>query len=203
MRRGKPTIVITNDQVWAIRATIRVLNNDGNLLDAVCMAAVAALSHFRRPDVSVVDDEVIVVSSKTACDGAATHMTILSLQHPVSERTPLPLSVHYIPICTTFGLFRGMNTTLLDPTQTESRVQSGELTICLNNHREICTISKAGGVPVELNTLLRCGKIAAEKTSEVAEMIRKAVADDVKLKLDSAKRSESMHSGGDRNRPMG
>ncbi len=51
------------EQVWAIRASVKILSNDGNLLDAACMATATALLHFRRPDVSVVDDEVVVVSS--------------------------------------------------------------------------------------------------------------------------------------------
>lgn len=39
-----------------------MLNHDGNLMDAASIAAITALCHFRRPDVSIQGDEVTVVS---------------------------------------------------------------------------------------------------------------------------------------------
>lgn len=40
---------------------MHVLNHDGNLLDAASVAAISALSHFRRPDVSAQGHEATVV----------------------------------------------------------------------------------------------------------------------------------------------
>ncbi|KAI9009150.1 ribosomal protein S5 domain 2-type protein [Hyaloraphidium curvatum] len=165
--------IVAGANVWGIRVTAQVISNEGNLVDAVCTAALVALMHFRRPDVTVVDGEVVV--------------------HGMQERTPLPLSVHFTPICTTFSLFRGVGTVLVDPTVAESRVQSGELMVCMNAHREICTIAKSGGLPSELSTLLRCSKLAAERASKVSEMIRQSVQQDVKLKIEALKVVESMH----------
>lgn len=39
-----------------------MLNHDGNLMDAASIAAITALCHFRRPDVSVMGEEITVVS---------------------------------------------------------------------------------------------------------------------------------------------
>jgi len=47
-------------RVWTIRVDVHVLNYDGNVTDAACVAAIAALSHFRRPDVSVCGDDVVI-----------------------------------------------------------------------------------------------------------------------------------------------
>lgn len=56
-------------QVWKIRVDVHTLNNDGNLMDAASIAAIAALSHFRRPDVGVQGEEVTVVSDRaSSCD---------------------------------------------------------------------------------------------------------------------------------------
>ena len=40
------------------------LRDDGNIIDAASIAAIVALCHFRRPDVSVQGDEVTLVSSR-------------------------------------------------------------------------------------------------------------------------------------------
>jgi len=48
--------------VWTVRVDVHVLNYDGNVIDAASVAAIAALSHFRRPDISVCGDDIIVHS---------------------------------------------------------------------------------------------------------------------------------------------
>lgn len=48
--------------MWKIRVDVHVLNHDGNLMDVASIAAITALCHFRRPDVSIQGDEVTVVS---------------------------------------------------------------------------------------------------------------------------------------------
>ena len=49
-------------QVWHIRIDTHVLNHDGSLIDAASIASIAALSHFRRPDVTVIGENVTIVS---------------------------------------------------------------------------------------------------------------------------------------------
>ncbi len=51
-------------QVWQIRVDVHILNHDGNLMDAASIAAITALCHFRRPDVSIQGEEVTVVSQQ-------------------------------------------------------------------------------------------------------------------------------------------
>lgn len=52
---------IESHQVWNLRLTIHFLADSGNMLDCACLAAIVALKHFRRPEVEVVGDQVIVV----------------------------------------------------------------------------------------------------------------------------------------------
>jgi exosome complex component RRP45 len=47
--------------VWSIRVDIHFLDNDGNIIDAACIAAISALAHFRRPDVTVIGEDVTIV----------------------------------------------------------------------------------------------------------------------------------------------
>lgn len=49
-------------QVWQIRLDVHCLNDEGNLLDCASVACVAALRHFRKPEVTIEGTEVTVVS---------------------------------------------------------------------------------------------------------------------------------------------
>ena len=45
--------VVSEEKVWCIRLDLRVLNHDGNATDACSVAGLAALCHYKRPDVSL------------------------------------------------------------------------------------------------------------------------------------------------------
>ena len=83
--------VVADEKVWCVRLDVQILSHCGNAADAASVAGLAALCHFRRPDVTLRGDEVTV--------------------HPPSERDPIPLAVHHHPVCSTFAFF---NCRLLD-----------------------------------------------------------------------------------------
>jgi exosome complex RNA-binding protein Rrp42 (RNase PH superfamily) len=39
--------------VWSVRCEVRILDNGGNITDAASLCALAALMHFKRPDVKI------------------------------------------------------------------------------------------------------------------------------------------------------
>jgi exosome complex component RRP45 len=96
----------------------------------------------------------------------------------MDQRNPVPLSVHHIPICVTFSFFAGGELLLVDPSIIEEQIREGDMTVAMNIHKEICTLSKAGGIPLEMDQIIRCSKIATTKTAEITELIQKALADD-------------------------
>ena len=51
-------------QVLNLRVDITLLDFAGNVIDACCIAAMTALSHFRRPDFIVNGDEVRISGNK-------------------------------------------------------------------------------------------------------------------------------------------
>ena len=51
------------EKVWQIRADLNVLNYDGNILDCANIALVAAIAHFRLPEVSIEGEKVTIVNS--------------------------------------------------------------------------------------------------------------------------------------------
>lgn len=52
---------LISSQVWQLRLTLHFLADAGNMLDCASLAAMCALRHFRRPEVEVIGDEVIIV----------------------------------------------------------------------------------------------------------------------------------------------
>lgn len=156
-------------QVWSIRLTIHVLANAGNALDAACLAGAAALRHFRRPDVEVIGEDVIV--------------------HDPAERAPVPLSLAHTPLCLTFAYFTLPlpSTTaphapdapqaeptppcVLDPTLLEARLASGTMSLALTPARELVVLHKAGGVPLDVDEIMRVANFAGERVKELSEWL--------------------------------
>ncbi|KAG0021352.1 hypothetical protein BGZ80_002573 [Entomortierella chlamydospora] len=152
--------IVAGEKVWSIRVDIHFLDHDGNLVDAACIAAITALQHFRRPDVTVVGEEVTI--------------------HSLEQRNPVPLSIHHIPICVTFAFFDNGEHVLVDPTHLEEQIKEGDMTITMNVHKEVCALSKAGGIPMEVDQILQCSKIATVKAAEITAQIEEALAADAK-----------------------
>lgn len=67
---------------------------------------------------------------------------------------------------------------VVDPNYLEEKVRVGTMTITMNIHKEICALSKAGGIPLEMDQVLRCSQIAVVKVSETTELIQKALEED-------------------------
>jgi exosome complex RNA-binding protein Rrp42 (RNase PH superfamily) len=67
-----PCPLMPTAQVWSIRLDVHFLDDEGNLLDCASIAAITALRHFRRPDVSVLGEEVTIVSRGCALLSAIT-----------------------------------------------------------------------------------------------------------------------------------
>ncbi|XP_071070972.1 exosome complex component RRP45 isoform X3 [Dasypus novemcinctus] len=159
--------VVAGEKVWQIRVDLHLLNHDGNIIDAASIAAIVALCHFRRPDVSVQGDEVTLYTPE--------------------ERDPVPLSIHHMPICVSFAFFQQGTYLLVDPNEREERVMGGLLVIAMNKHREICTIQSSGGIMLLKDQVLRCSKIAGVKVAEITELIQKALENDQKVRKEGGK----------------
>jgi exosome complex component RRP45 len=169
--------------VWQIRCDIHVLDHDGNVLDAACIAAVAALMRFRRPDVSVVEGTKPIV-------------------HAFAEKQGLPLSIYHVPICVNFAFFHQgyapafclrnvlclmfdevhvthashSSVHVVDPLRIEEACSEGTLAFITNSHHDLCTLSKAGGIALAPEVLMHCVRVAQVKTADITRVIKEAVA---------------------------
>lgn len=143
---------------------MHVLDHDGGLVDASCVALVAALLHFRRPDVAVNGEEVTVFS--------------------VREREPVRLSMQHLPFCVSFSLYddvgAGETIVLVDAVLKEEQVRDGEVVISVNRHGEVCQVAKHGGCAVDPLVLLNLTRVAAEKVKVLDAFVKKRIEEDEK-----------------------
>ncbi|WVQ70795.1 hypothetical protein IAR50_000317 [Cryptococcus sp. DSM 104548] len=153
--------IIAGEKVWQLRLTLHFLSDSGNLLDCAALAGMTALRHFKRPDVEVIGDEVII--------------------HSPDERAPVGLAIHHTPLCLTFAYFENLPP-ILDPSHLEEVLCAGTLTLTLNAQREICVLSKAGGTPLAADEIMGVVKIGVDRVRELVSNMEEA------LELDKANR---------------
>ncbi|KAI7278180.1 hypothetical protein KC345_g6125 [Hortaea werneckii] len=150
--------IIAGQKCFHVRADLHVLDHDGNLLDACCVALVAALLHYRRPDVEVKGEEVTVFDSR--------------------ERDPVKLNLHHTPFCVTFSYFDSGEIVLQDANLLEEQCKEGEVIVGINRFGEVCQIAKYGGAPVEGLEMLKCVSAALERVKMLDGLVKEALRKD-------------------------
>jgi exosome complex component RRP45 len=140
---------VAGKRVWSVRTDVTVLDDRGNVADAVCAAALGALMSFRLPAVSIT--------------GSGDEATVKALRREQAD--PVALVFHHLPICVTLGLFRvgdaGPAVLVLDPTDREEMVLVGRVAVVLNQFGEVCAMQKLGGLPAMPDQMLECVRQAA------------------------------------------
>ncbi|CCH44059.1 hypothetical protein BN7_3618 [Wickerhamomyces ciferrii] len=164
--------IIAGSKCWSIRADVHFLDCDGGFIDASCIAVMAGLQHFRKNDITVSGEQIIV--------------------HPVEERAPVELSILHVPICVTFAFYNPTNVeenikgdsnneiSVVDATLQEELSQDGTLTVTINKNREICQITKAGGLPMDALTLMDCSRKAYTIAEKITNQIKNLLEKDFK-----------------------
>lgn len=152
--------IIAGLKCFALRADVHIIDHDGGLIDASCIAVMAALQHFRRPDVVVEGEKATVLS--------------------IREREPIPLSILHQPLCVTFSYYEEGEIFLVDANLAEEQVRQGEVIVTMNKHGEVCQIAKYGGATVNPHALLYCTKIALEQVRTISKFIQTRLEEDAK-----------------------
>lgn len=164
--------IVAGVKCWAIRANVHFLNGDGGFIDASCIAVMASLMHFKKPDITIKGQEVIV--------------------HSMDEREPVPLGILHVPICVTFSFFNPLDTetnvkgdsnteiVIVDAILKEELLRDGVLTVTLNKNREVVQVSKAGGLPMDALTLMECCHKAYDITEKFTDQIINSIKEDYK-----------------------
>lgn len=163
--------------VWRLSLAVRILDHGGNLMDASVLASMAALRHYRKPQVELV----------------AGGMPLL-VHADAREPTPLPL--HHTPLTISFALVHADDVALssstvaalVDPTEREELVQTGSISIAMNVHSEVCLLDFGGGCEIQPKQLQQCWKLAEKCILQLCEMLEKCLKE-----ADEKAQNERLH----------
>jgi len=155
--------ILAGRKVWQIRLDVHILDHQGNMIDCANLAAIAALRHFKKPEVVVTGEEVKVFSAEER------QLTPLSILH-----SPLSVSICFInqPESEDDVLI------VVDPLLKEEETACGSLTLTQNPNRELCGLQKLGGVGLSVSQLLKCNEVAAVKVQEMAAFLQRVLNED-------------------------
>ena len=146
--------IIPGESAFAIHCYISIIDNSGNIFDAAVLAATSSLCNFRRPDYSI--------------DGKQVRI------YEPHEKQPVPICLHYQPICISFALLND-HQTLVDPTEREEAIMKGKVSIILNAFGEMCGFHFLGGIPIPSSILLNCVKIASIKAADISKILKEVL----------------------------
>ncbi|KFB45962.1 AGAP002348-PA-like protein [Anopheles sinensis] len=150
--------LVAEEKVWNLRIDVNVLNHEGNVIDCCSIAALTALAHFKRPDITVDGENVIV--------------------HTMEEKEPIKVTLYHYPICVSYAIFNKGAVAIADPTNLEERVAEAKIVFGLNSYGELCGLHLGGITLTSANLLLRTSKKASERARLVVEMIKAAILKD-------------------------
>ncbi|MBW2980591.1 exosome complex protein Rrp42 [Candidatus Woesearchaeota archaeon] len=136
----KKLCIKEGEKIWCVIIDICTINDEGNLLDASAVAALAALkdAHFPKYDGEKVDY------------GEKTDEKL-----PLS-REPLPVTV--IKIGDKF---------IVDPLTDEERIIDARLTVASTEEGNLCAMQKGGEMPLTTDDISKMVDIALDKAKEL------------------------------------
>ena len=150
---------------------MHVINFDGNLTDAACIAIMTGLQHFRRPDAVVRDGQVIV--------------------YGLEERVPVALNITHRPLAITFNIFNEGKHIIVDATRKEEQASEGEFVIGINNGGDVCFLSKFAGASIHAMEVVKKTNIALEKVKEINRVVDQVLQEDLARRAKQGMAEES------------
>jgi exosome complex component RRP43 len=150
--------------VWALSLTVYCVDHDGNVEDAMLLAATAALRDARLPDVRLVDD---LPDGDADCIGGVGVAEEKVLAVVSGERTTSLLLNDYC-LAVSFVLFD--EHLLLDPTREEEAVADARITLVLRPSGELRAVHKPGGAPISVTSIGKCLELAKPKLAAMVGM---------------------------------
>ncbi|XP_035780821.1 exosome complex component RRP45-like [Anopheles albimanus] len=150
--------LVAEEKVWNLRIDVNVLNHEGNVIDCCSIAALTALAHFKRPDITVDGENVIV--------------------HTLEEKEPIKVTLFHYPICVSYAIFNKGTVAVADPSYLEERVAEAMMVFGINSYGELCGLHLGGITLTSADLLLRTSVKASKRARLLVEKIKAAIAKD-------------------------
>lgn len=140
----KKLCITKGEKVWIISVDICTINDDGNILDAAGLAAIAALKVTKFP--SLVDEKP---------------------DYKKMTKENVPLSK--IPILVT--VYKINNKFIVDPSRFEDKEYDARLTITTIEDGTLCALQKGGVKPITAQDVKAMMEIATKKAKEIRKKL--------------------------------
>ncbi|MDA3836310.1 MAG: exosome complex protein Rrp42 [Nanoarchaeota archaeon] len=142
--------VVPGKKVWTVFVDIYSINDDGNLMDAATIGAIAAMKIAKIPKYDEENDKVLY--DQPTKNGL-----------PLTSHVPVAISVHKIG-----------KSLIVDPTREEEDVSETRLTIG-SSKGTISSLQKSNSRAFEIDEIKNAFEIAAKASEVVDKMIEKAL----------------------------
>lgn len=166
--------IISGEKVWHVQVDITVMSHEGNLIEAASIAALAALAHYRRPEVSVEDGNVIL--------------------HSFEMRDPITFTMLHFPFLMKFAFFKEATISFVDPSEDEERFCDGYLIVGANIFKDITLLHISGKSLISKDQILKQCNYAVRRTRALNEELKKALNCDESERL-KAKKEKRVFKG--------
>mgnify|MGYP003366842008 CR=1 FL=1 len=202
--------IIAGSKVWSIRVDIQFLNYDGNFIDICCLGAMIGLLHYKKTDCEVSGNDVIIYdtrqrepvplsilhipicitfnffnpninSSKKVTSSSGSNNNNISNENEEDEEEQMITSG-----ATEENIKGDLNNEiiLVDATFNEEQLSLGSMTLTLNKNKEICQISKSGGLPIDASLIMQCCNYASNIAEELTDKINSFIKEDLNKRKD-------------------
>ncbi len=135
----------SGEKVWSVSVDIVTLNDDGDLMDAGALAALAALQAARFPGVK---EGIVDYGERTS--------------------TPIPIDMH--PVTVTVYLIDKYF--VVDPLPEEEEAADARLTIAVDEHGMVRALQKGGAEKLTIDQIDKMVGIAVKKAPELRKLIK-------------------------------
>ena len=169
--------------VWYVELQLTIMNDDGNVVDALGWAALAALRVFKREEVERPSGQDKNRSIKV---------------HRLDEREGVGMTIHSFPVAVTFAVYDGIpregqrgedvgegegdggaeggrTAVLVDPTAMEEGAASGSMTVSVTPQGELCAVQKADGCGMAASEVFGCLRRGKELADEGCRVLDEAL----------------------------
>ena len=144
----KELCIIENSTCWKLHLDIYILDFDGNIMDAACLAAVCALLTTKLPSVTTVNGEVNIDNDNL-------------VKLPIKNKSIL---------CSVAKLYDQL---IVDPVSIEESLMDASISIGFREDGSICAIQKCGLDVLTISEVRKSINIAYNKSKELFDIINK------------------------------
>jgi len=131
------------EKVWEIFVDIHIINNDGNLIDASALAAIAAMKTAKIPKIE--DDKII------------------------RDKLEKKLPILHVPVTVTIGKVAGKF--IFDPNKEEEEVLDAKLSVAVMEDGKVCAMQKQGTHGLTEEDLDEMIDLAVKKSKELRKFL--------------------------------